>query len=69
MIDPQTSTVLLFKDADKPMAPSSMAKMMTVYLLFEELTSGKLKLDTRFSVSERAYAITRGRHPRPCSSR
>ena len=62
MIDPQTSTVLLFKDADKPMAPSSMAKMMTVYLLFEDLTSGKLKLDTRFRVSERAYAITRGTH-------
>lgn len=62
MIDPQTSTVLLFKDADKPMAPSSMAKMMTVYLLFEDLTSGKLKMDTRFSVSERAYAITRGTH-------
>jgi D-alanyl-D-alanine carboxypeptidase (penicillin-binding protein 5/6) len=62
MIDPQTSTVLLFKDADKPMAPSSMAKMMTVYLLFEDLASGKLKLDTRFRVSERAYAITRGTH-------
>src|SRR5262245_22991040 len=26
MVDPQTSTVLLFKDADKPMHPSSMAK-------------------------------------------
>lgn len=62
LIDPQTSTVLLFKDADKPMAPSSMAKMMTVYLLFEDLTSGKLKMDTRFRVSERAYAITRGTH-------
>jgi D-alanyl-D-alanine carboxypeptidase (penicillin-binding protein 5/6) len=62
LIDPQTSTVLLFKDADKPMAPSSMAKMMTVYLLFEDLTSGKLKMDTRFKVSERAYAITRGTH-------
>jgi D-alanyl-D-alanine carboxypeptidase (penicillin-binding protein 5/6) len=62
MIDPQTSTVLLFKDADKPMAPSSMAKMMTVYLLFDDLTSGKLKMDTRFRVSDRAYAITRGTH-------
>ena len=30
MVDPQTSTVLLFKDADKPMHPSSMAKMMTI---------------------------------------
>src|SRR5947207_13368030 len=54
MVDPQTSTVLLFKDADKPMHPSSMAKMMTVYILFEELTAGRIKLDTRFRVSERA---------------
>src|SRR5476649_226973 len=62
LIDAQTGAVLLAKDAEKPMAPSSMAKMMTVYLMFEDLTSGKLKMDTRFSVSERAYAITRGMH-------
>ncbi len=62
MIDAQTGAVILAKDAEKPMAPSSMAKMMTVYLLFEDLTSGKLKMDTRFKVSERAYAITRGTH-------
>jgi len=39
MVDPQTSTVLLFKDADKPMHPSSMAKMMTIYIVFEEVTA------------------------------
>ncbi len=54
MVDPQSSTVLLFKDADKPMHPSSMAKMMTIYILFEELSAGRVKLDTRFRVSERA---------------
>jgi serine-type D-Ala-D-Ala carboxypeptidase (penicillin-binding protein 5/6) len=54
MVDPQTSTVLLFKDADKPMHPSSMAKMMTIYIAFEEIVAGRLKLDTRFRVSERA---------------
>ncbi len=54
MVDPQTSTVLLFKDADKPMHPSSMAKMMTIYILFEEIAAGRVKLDTRFRVSERA---------------
>jgi D-alanyl-D-alanine carboxypeptidase (penicillin-binding protein 5/6) len=41
MIDPQTSTVLLFKDADKPMHPSSMAKLMTIYIAFEELAAGR----------------------------
>ena len=54
MVDPQTSTVLLFKDADKPMPPSSMAKEMTIYIVFEELTAGRIKLDTKFRVSERA---------------
>jgi D-alanyl-D-alanine carboxypeptidase (penicillin-binding protein 5/6) len=54
MVDPQTSTVMLFKDADKPMHPSSMAKMMTIYIVFEELNAGRIKMDTRFRVSERA---------------
>ena len=62
MIDAQTGSVLLAKDAEKPMAPSSMAKMMTVYITFDELASGKLKMDTPFKVSDRAYAITRGTH-------
>jgi D-alanyl-D-alanine carboxypeptidase (penicillin-binding protein 5/6) len=57
MIDPQTSTVLLFKDADKPMHPSSMAKLMTIYIAFEELAAGRLKLETQFRVSERAYRM------------
>lgn len=57
MVDPQTSTVLLYKDAETPMAPSSMAKMMTIYIIFEELAAGRLKLDSRFRVSERARAM------------
>ena len=54
MVDPQTSTVLLFKDAETPMPPSSMSKMMTIFILFDELAAGRLKLDTRFRVSEKA---------------
>lgn len=57
MVDPQTSTVLLYKDAEEPMAPSSMSKMMTIYLLFEEIAAGRIKLDTRFRVSERAWRM------------
>ena len=57
MVDPQTSTVMLFKDAEQPMAPSSMSKMMTIYIIFEELAAGRLKLDSRFRVSERARAM------------
>jgi serine-type D-Ala-D-Ala carboxypeptidase (penicillin-binding protein 5/6) len=62
MIDAQTGTVLLAKDAEKPMAPSSMAKMMTAYLMFEDVSAGRLKMETQFKVSDRAYAITRGTH-------
>ena len=62
MVDPQTSTVMLFKDADQPMAPSSMSKMMTIYIIFEELAAGRLKLDSRFRVSERARGDGRIAH-------
>ncbi|UYN97914.1 MAG: D-alanyl-D-alanine carboxypeptidase [Enhydrobacter sp.] len=57
MVDPITGTVLLYKDAEAPMAPSSMSKMMTVYLLFEEITAGRISLDTKFRVSERAWRM------------
>lgn len=58
MVDPLTSTVMLYKDADQPMPPSSMAKMMTVYMVFEELAAGRIKLDTRFKVSEKAWRMS-----------
>ncbi|HJQ60711.1 MAG TPA: D-alanyl-D-alanine carboxypeptidase family protein [Vineibacter sp.] len=54
LVDATTDSVLLFKDADKPMLPSSMAKLMTIYIVFEELKAGRLKLDSKFRVSERA---------------
>ena len=57
LIDATTDAVLLFKEADKAMLPSSMAKMMTVYLVFEELKAGKLRPDTKFRVSERARSM------------
>ncbi len=31
-----------------------MSKMMTIFIVFDELAAGRLKLDTRFRVSERA---------------
>ncbi len=57
LIDATTDTILLFKDADKPMLPSSMAKLMTMYLVFEDLKAGKLRLDTKFRVSDRARSM------------
>jgi len=57
LIDAVTDTVLLFKDADQRTPPSSMAKMMTIYIIFEELKAGRLKLDSKFRVSDRARSM------------
>ncbi len=57
MIDVNTGTVLLAKDADTSMKPSSMAKMMTVYLLWEEMKAGRVTLDTQYRVSEAAWRM------------
>ncbi|TCM85153.1 D-alanyl-D-alanine carboxypeptidase family protein [Rhodovulum steppense] len=55
--DPTTDTVLLAKNADESMPPASMAKLMTLNMLFEALRDGRVTLETRFSVSSRAMAI------------
>ncbi|HGG04014.1 MAG TPA: D-alanyl-D-alanine carboxypeptidase [Aliiroseovarius sp.] len=55
--DLATDTVLLEKQADVPLPPASMSKLMTLNMLFEALEDGRLSLDTRLSVSERAQAM------------
>ncbi|GAA0292532.1 D-alanyl-D-alanine carboxypeptidase family protein [Rhodovulum strictum] len=57
VFDPATNTVLLAKNADESMPPASMAKLMTLNMLFEALRDGRITLETRFSVSSRAMAI------------
>jgi len=56
IVDYQTGSVLLEKDADEPVHPASMTKLMTLYLLFDQLKQGKLSLDDTFRVSENAWA-------------
>ena len=53
--DFNTGTTLLDKDADAPMAPSSMTKLMTAYLVYSQLKAGKLRLDQDLSVSDKAW--------------
>ncbi|TPK99147.1 D-alanyl-D-alanine carboxypeptidase [Mesorhizobium sp. B2-4-12] len=55
MIDADTGTVLFSKDADKQIPPASMAKLMTMEVVFNALKSGRLKLDDTFVVSENAW--------------
>jgi len=57
MIDFETGAVLFEKNADEVMYPASMTKIMTAYLLFEEIRKGKLKLDDQLPVSEKAWRM------------
>ena len=50
MIDLSSGAVLYAKDADRRMPPASMAKMMTVYVAFDLIKKGELKLDQQFTV-------------------
>jgi D-alanyl-D-alanine carboxypeptidase (penicillin-binding protein 5/6) len=55
LLDPQTNTILLNKNADQSMPPASMSKLMTIYLLFESIKEGRVSLDDKFRVSENAW--------------
>ncbi len=57
VIDMQTGTSLMEKRADVPMPPASMSKLMTLYILFESLSKGSLKLKDTMPVSERAWKL------------
>ena len=54
VIDAATGQVLSEDNADAPRYPASLTKMMTLYLVFQALDSGKLTLDTKLSVSKHA---------------
>lgn len=57
VLDINTGTVLMEKNADVPLPPASMSKLMTVNLLFEALADGRVTMGTQFGVSERAASI------------
>ncbi len=55
IIDFNTGAVLLDKQSDVEMPPSSMTKLMTAYIVYSKLKSGELRLDQTLPVSERAW--------------
>ena len=55
IVDDATQTLLLGKNALEQMPPSSMSKLMTLYVLFDKLKSGALTLESTFPVSEKAW--------------
>ncbi|MDH3666261.1 MAG: D-alanyl-D-alanine carboxypeptidase [Paracoccaceae bacterium] len=57
LIDLSSGAVLLEKDADTPLPPASMSKLMTLEIVFDALRNGRLKLEDNFRTSARAAAM------------
>ncbi len=55
LVETETGTVLFEKEADVPMPPASMSKLMTAYMIFDALKQGKITMDTEFITSENAW--------------
>jgi len=64
MIDAGTGTILFSKEPDMPFPPASMAKLMTMEVVFHAIREGRLSLEDTFKVSEHAWrtggAMSRG---------
>jgi D-alanyl-D-alanine carboxypeptidase (penicillin-binding protein 5/6) len=55
LLDARTGRVIYEKDADTPVPPASMSKLMTMIMVFEGLKAGKLSLDQEILISEQAW--------------
>ena len=55
LMDEQSGTVIFQKDADLPMEPASMAKLMTIAVVFHEIEAGRLSFTDQYFVSEHAW--------------
>ncbi|MFK7754806.1 MAG: D-alanyl-D-alanine carboxypeptidase family protein [Sedimentitalea sp.] len=57
VLDQTTGTVLMAKNADTPLPPASMSKLMTLYMAFEAIRDGRLPLDKELRVSAHAMSF------------
>ena len=55
LMDYDTGQYLFAQNAFTPVAPASMSKLMTVYIIFDKLKDGSLSLEDVFTVSEHAW--------------
>ncbi len=67
VMDYATGATLYEKDADSMQVPASMTKVMTAYIIFEELEAGRLSLDTPVPVSEENARRSRDQQHFPMS--
>lgn len=66
LFDAGTESVLFEKAADEPQPPASLAKLMTLAVIFEEMRQGRLQLDQEIVISQDAWR--RGGAPSRTSS-
>lgn len=57
LLDPASGTTLAEKNADKRLPPASLTKMMTAYLVEEELRRGNIDRESIVTVSEKAWRM------------
>jgi D-alanyl-D-alanine carboxypeptidase (penicillin-binding protein 5/6) len=57
LVDVTANQVLAELDADKPVEPASLTKLMSAYLVFDALKSKKITLQQTMPVSERAWKM------------
>ena len=55
LLDPESDSVLYEKNGDQLVAPASLAKLMTLEFVFNEIKQGHIKLDDEFPISENAW--------------
>ena len=55
LVEAETGSVLFEKQADQLIAPASLAKIMTVNVVFEQLEIGAIKLSDAYVISENAW--------------
>jgi serine-type D-Ala-D-Ala carboxypeptidase (penicillin-binding protein 5/6) len=55
LLDPESDSLLFEKNGDQLVAPASLAKLMTLEYVFNEIKQGRLKLDDTFKISENAW--------------
>ncbi|WP_420932969.1 serine hydrolase [Alteromonas sp. A081] len=56
LTDFETGHVIAEKNADMQLAPASLTKIMTIYVIGKELQSGNISLDDEVTISENAWA-------------
>lgn len=57
VLDFNTGQVLYERNADIPLPPASMSKLVTLEMLFEAIAEGRVQMDTTWGVSQRAHAM------------